>query len=342
MEINELKLADVLEASTLRSFLDMFSAATGMSVSVLDKDENVSDSTYWSGESDFCANCVKKSSEGSDRCKKFTQSIVDEAKSSLRNIVKTCHTGASEFAVPIIVRGVCVGVLAGGQVFASKPDSRKMSSTAHGLGIDPAEYESAANKCETVSEQRIQAAADMLAQVISEMAENGYMRALAAERGNTARSNANKGENGEISEIGEKINSVVDSVNCITHDCERIKGAVMASTKAVDNTDIIVKTIENASTQLTLIGFNASIEAKRAGAAGAGFNVIAQEVRTLAEKNSKQTAEIEKTLDGIKKSMGDINNQIKMLYGGIENISDLMNDLSCSAAKYEQHSSKDE
>ncbi|MCI5579541.1 MAG: PocR ligand-binding domain-containing protein [Oscillospiraceae bacterium] len=337
MEIENMSLSEIIETNSLRTFLDSFSAATGMSVAALDKDEMISGSTYWSGESDFCANCVKNSSEGADRCKKFTQGCINEAKNSLRTIVKVCHAGLSEFAIPVIVRGSCIGVLVGGQAFTNKPDSRKMNSTARTLGINPTEYEAAANEVETVSETRIQAAADLLSQMVSDMAENGYMRALAAERGNAAREGNN--ENGEVSEIGQKINSVVDSVNNITHDCERIKDAVSASTKAVDNTDIIVKTIENASTQLTLIGFNASIEAKRAGAAGAGFNVIAQEVRTLAEKNSKQTAEIQKTLDGIKKSMSDINNQIKMLYGGIENISDLMNDLSLAESKSEQTSS---
>lgn len=82
-------------------------------------------------------------------------------------------------------------------------------------------------------------------------------------------------------------------------------------TKAVESTDGIVKAIENASTQLTLIGFNASIEAKRAGAAGAGFNVIAQEVRTLADKNTKQANEVENTLNEIKKAITGINAQLK-------------------------------
>ena len=72
-----------------------------------------------------------------------------------------------------------------------------------------------------------------------------------------------------------------------------------------------IQAIENASTQLTLIGFNASIEAKRAGAAGAGFNVIAQEVRTLADKNTKQANEVENTLNEIKKAITGINAQLK-------------------------------
>ena len=84
-----------------------------------------------------------------------------------------------------------------------------------------------------------------------------------------------------------------------------------SSTKAVESTDGIVKAIENASTQLTLIGFNASIEAKRAGAAGAGFNVIAQEVRTLADKNTKQANEVENTMNEIKKAITGINAQLK-------------------------------
>lgn len=162
--------------------------------------------------------------------------------------------------------------------------------------------------------------------MITPMMEAGFRRVQIAKRGEEARDNMS--ESSVESEIRHKINRTVDYVKHVESGCERIKSSVESSVKAVENTDSIVKTIENSSTQLTLIGFNASIEAKRAGAAGVGFNVIAQEVRTLADKNTKQATEIEHTLNGIKKSMGDINSQIRGLYTDIEKIVDSINDLS--------------
>ena len=133
----------------------------------------------------------------------------------------------------------------------------------------------------------------------------------------------------------------MDLVDGVKLSCELIKSSVVSSTKEVDSTDSIVKTIENASTQLTLIGFNASIEAKRAGTAGSGFNVIAQEVRTLADRNTKQVGEVENTLNGIKKSMSDVNNRVRTLYGDIEKISDSMNELLYATIEAEQAEAKE-
>ncbi|MDE6727612.1 MAG: PocR ligand-binding domain-containing protein [Oscillospiraceae bacterium] len=334
MEIDNLTLTDLIEADELRAIRESFAAATGMAVCVLDKNEAVPADSKWCCRKEFCENCAKHSSEGADRCKKFFQKSVEEAKRSALPYIGTCHAGVTEFAVPIIIRGTYVGAMVGGQVFTNRPDDRKMTSSAHILGIDAAKYISLANAVETMPEQRVEAAANLISKMISDMAESGYTRAVSAKRGAMARDNFG-GETGSDSEIKRKISVAVDMIDEAKRGCESIKNAVAASTKDVDNTDSIVKTIENASTQLTLIGFNASIEAKRAGAAGAGFNVIAQEVRTLAERNTKQVGEIENTLDGIKKDMGNINNKIRILFGDIENIADSMNELSCAAAEAE-------
>ena len=57
---------------------------------------------------------------------------------------------------------------------------------------------------------------------------------------------------------------------------------------------------------MTLLGFNASIEAKHAGDAGAGFNVIAQEVRRLAEQTSNRIRSVEEVLNSVKMSIKNI------------------------------------
>lgn len=333
MEIENLTLTDVIDANELRSILELFSAATGLSAGALYKNETFTGSGNWCGRADFCEKCIKKSTEGSDRCKKFTQSVIEDAKHASRPVVKVCHTGMAEFAVPVNVRGVLVGTIVGGQVFTDKPDSHKTASLSRSLGIDASELETAAGAAETSTEQRVDSAANLLSQMVTEAAESGYLRAVSTEKGALARENLNDSEDNSL--IKQKISIASDRVTDVEKGCERIKNAVAESAKAVDSTDTIIKTIEDSSTQLTLIGFNASIEAKRAGAAGVGFNVIAQQVRTLADKNSKQATTIEHTLSGIKKSMNGINNQIRELYRDIEKISDSMNDLSLAALESE-------
>lgn len=329
MEMDNLTLTDLIEASELRTIQESFAAATGMAIGSVDKTESYPSDAKWCKRQGLCENCLKHSSVGADRCKKFMQKCIDEAKRSALPYVGTCYAGVTEFAVPVIVRGEYVGALIGGQVFTSgKPDSRKITSTAHTLNIDAEKYIGLANAVETMPDQRVEAAANLISKMVTDMAESGYMRAASARRGELARGSFDDNESGSDSELKRKINTTVDLIDEAKRGCERIKNAVTTSTKHVDKTDSIVKTIENASTQLTLIGFNASIEAKRAGAAGAGFNVIAQEVRALSERNTKNVGAIEETLDGIKKDMGDINNQIRTLYGDIENIADSMNELS--------------
>lgn len=336
MEMDNLTLNDLIGTSELRGALESFAAATGMAIGYVDKMENYPTDAKWCKRQGLCENCLKHSSEGASRCKKFMEKCVDEAKRTALPYVGTCYAGVTEFAVPIIVRGEYVGALIGGQVFASgRPDNRKMTSTAHSLNIDAAKYIELADAIETMPDQRVEAAANLISKMVTDLGEFGYMRAVSARRGELAREGFEEGEDGPDSELKRKINATVSLIEEAKHGCERIKNAVSASTKHVDKTDVIVKSIENASTQLTLIGFNASIEAKRAGAAGAGFNVIAQEVRALSERNTKNVGAIEDTLDGIKKDMGDINNQIRTLFGDIENIADSMNELSYAANEAE-------
>ena len=69
--------------------------------------------------------------------------------------------------------------------------------------------------------------------------------------------------------------------------------------KMLEKFDPIVKSIENISFKTALLSINASVEAAHAGESGAGFDIVAKEVRELANQSKDEVQKIYTTLDEI-------------------------------------------
>lgn len=97
--------------------------------------------------------------------------------------------------------------------------------------------------------------------------------------------------------------SVIKELNTKTFESNQISNAVIKNINDLNNDVKNIKNILNVlngiSEETTLLSFNASIEAARAGDNGRGFAVVAGEIRKLAETSGDSTKEIEILIENI-------------------------------------------
>jgi methyl-accepting chemotaxis protein len=116
---------------------------------------------------------------------------------------------------------------------------------------------------------------------------------------------------GRMNEMAANTLTLCDDINSIVGPVEEIGLISEEFEKRFSDMQKATKTLENLALQIRLLSLNATVEAAHAGEAGAGFAVVAQEVRGLADSTRSGLNGLLEVTEALDKSSESFSNSIK-------------------------------
>ncbi|MDR2077081.1 MAG: methyl-accepting chemotaxis protein [Desulfovibrio sp.] len=145
-----------------------------------------------------------------------------------------------------------------------------------------------------VQRTRVESTASAMTEMNSTVLEVARNAGQASEQSDLTRSKAETGS--------DLVNQLVRAINEVNHIAATLQTNMQALGTQAEGIGGVMTVISDIADQTNLLALNAAIEAARAGEAGRGFAVVADEVRKLAEKTMSATQEVSSSISAIQHS----------------------------------------